>query len=59
MSVRELCLIECTGKNCSNSVTEEYGGDVFQFAKDMIKEGWRTTKQNIYCPKCAKKKGIK
>lgn len=31
--------------------------DEIEFAKDLFKEGWRVTSRgNVYCPTCSKKK---
>lgn len=46
--------IDCFGCDATD---ESWVADEVDFAKDLFKKGWRVTSRgNVYCPKCAKKK---
>lgn len=48
----EIASIECT--KCGTTKSE----DVIA-AESIYNEGWRSTRNNVYCPACANKFGIK
>jgi Zn finger protein HypA/HybF involved in hydrogenase expression len=44
--------IQCT--KCKRTEVN-FQTDEFYFADELMEGGWRATKNNIYCPDCAKK----
>lgn len=52
--VNEVTYTEIYCSGCR--VHKERYMDEDSFTEEVFKEGWRATKENVYCPKCAKKK---
>lgn len=47
--------LECSTPNC-RSVIGDWHTDEYDIARLAINKGWRAGRENVYCPKCAKKK---
>lgn len=47
--------VECQARNCEKT-EGAWNEDEIEFAKDLVKAGWKiSSKGTLYCPACAKK----
>lgn len=54
--LQEQIVVECTVQCTKCRKTQvDMQTDEFYFADELMEGGWRATKNNVYCPECAKK----